>query len=112
GIGHLRAERLRGKLAHGLDQPEKSPGRARLPDRELSTRCVVRKRSVVGERMRAYELRSLALGAEAEIFKLHHRYDRIIVVRLDEIDIARLEPGHLPEFTDIEVPAAAPLYWI
>src|SRR5262249_10756624 len=108
----LRAERLRGELAQGLDQSEKPPGRPRLPHRKLSTRRVVRKRAFVRQRMRAYELRSLAFCAEAEIFKLHHRYDRIIVISLDKIDIARLERGHRPEFTDIELPAAAQLYWI
>src|SRR6516165_12812867 len=62
--------------------------------------------------MRAYEVRSLALGAETEVFKLHHRYDRIIVISLDEIDILRREAGHRPQFTAIELPAAAYLHWI
>src|SRR5262245_3823987 len=112
GVRRRGAKRLRGELAHGLDQPEKPPGRARLSDRELATRGVVRERAVVGQGMGPYEVRSLALGAEAEIFKLHHRYDRIIVVRLDEIDIPRREGGHRPQFADIELPAAAYLHWI
>ena len=49
GIGHLAAERLRGELAHGLDQAEKAAGRAGLPDRKLPARGVVRKGAVVGE---------------------------------------------------------------
>src|SRR6516165_4751114 len=90
----------------------RSGSRARLSDRELSARRVVRERAVVRQRMRPYEVRSLALGAEAKIFKLHHRYDRIIVISLDEIDILRREGGHRPQFTDIELPAAAYLHWI
>src|SRR5262249_4320829 len=112
GLRPVAAKRLRGELAHGLDQPEKPPGRARLSDRELAARGVVRERAVVGQRMGPYEVRSLALGAEAEIFKLHHRYDRIIVIRLDKIDILRREAGHRPQLADIELPAAAYLHWI
>src|SRR5262245_64980330 len=98
GVRRRGAKRLRGELAHGLDQPEKPPGRARLSDRELATRGVVRERAVVGERMRPYEVRSLALAAEAEIFKLQHRYDRIIVVGLDEIDLLRRCGVHRTQF--------------
>src|SRR5262249_39326562 len=102
----------RGGPALGLAHPGKPPGRPGLPTRELAPRGIVRERAVVRKRMRAYELRSLALGAEAEIFKLHHRYDRIIVIRLDEIDIFRREARQRPQFIDIELPAAAYLHWI
>src|SRR5262249_58734377 len=112
GVGPLRARRLGGERGHALAQPENPPGRARLSDRELATRRVVRERAVVGQGMGPYEVRSLTLGAEAEIFKLHHRYDRIIVVRLDKIDILRREAGHRPQFADVELPAAAYLHWI
>src|SRR5262249_57802737 len=98
--------------AQGRDRPENPPGAARLSDRELAARGVVRERAVVGQCMRPYEVRSLALAAEAEIFKLHHRYDRIIVIRLDEIDILRREAGHRPQLADIELPAAGYLHWI
>src|SRR5262245_3951885 len=62
--------------------------------------------------MGAHEVRSLDLREEADIFKLNHRYDRIIVIRLDKIDILRREAGHRPQFADIELPAAAYLHWI
>ena len=72
----------------------------------------MREGAVVGEAVRADEVRPLALLAEAEVLELHHDDHRIVVVGLDEIDVARLEPGHRPELVDIERPAAAHLHRI
>ena len=112
GIGHRGAERLPGELAHRLDQAEQAAGRAGLADRKLSARGVVRKRAVVGEAVRTDEIRPLAFLAEAKVFKLHHDDDRIVVIGLDEIDVAGLQPSHRPELIDIERPAAAHLHRI
>ena len=101
-----------GELAHRFDQAERAAGRAGLPDRKLPARGVVRKRAVVGEAVGTDEIRPLAFLAEAEILKLHHDDDRIVVIGLDEIDVARLEPSHRPELIDIERPAAAHLHRI
>ena len=78
-----------GELAHRFDQAQKAAGRARLPDRELAARGVVRKAAVGGERVRADEVGALALGAEAEVLHLHHADHRVVVVGLHEVDVVR-----------------------
>ena len=42
------------------------------------------------EAVRAHEGRALAELTEAQTLELHHHDDRVVVVGLDEVDVARL----------------------
>ena len=85
-------------------------GRARLADRKLAATGVEREAAVVREAVRAHELWAFALGAEAEVFDLHHVDDRIVVICLEEIQVRRLDAGLRVELVAVEDPTAALLH--
>ncbi len=72
----------------------------------------MRERAVPGKRIRLDEVRRAAFVAEAEVFHLHDADHRVIVISLQEVDVAWPDPRHLPELVDVERPAAAELYRI
>ena len=67
----------------------------------------MRKAAVVRERVGADERGPLALAAEAEILELHHRDHRVVVVGLDEVDVAGPDAGLRVERLALERPAGA-----
>src|SRR6185503_12110972 len=106
---HGGAEHLPGQLPHRLDEPQVTASGSRLADRQLATRGVEREVAVGAELMPADELGTLALCTEAEVLDLHQRDYRVVVVRLQEVDVARTDAGLGVEFVAIERPAATHL---
>src|SRR5207302_9010238 len=79
---------LPGQLAQSFPHAEEAARRSGLPDRELPAARIERKAAVVREAVPAHERRRFAFAAEAEVFELHERNHRVIVVGLDEVHVA------------------------
>src|SRR5690242_9896608 len=79
-ILHLRRTGGSQHLPQAFDQTEIGAGSARLSNRQLSARGIMREVAVNREIVLANEGRARTLLAEAKVLKLHHGDDRIIVI--------------------------------
>src|SRR5688572_30752810 len=107
---HRSRSRLAGELTDGLDHAEEAAAGAGLADRKLASRRIERKAAIVGEGVLAYERRTFALLAEAQVLELHERDYGIVVVGLHEVDVAGLALRLRVELVAVERPAGAYLH--
>src|SRR3954451_22907419 len=85
-------------------------GGAGLADGKLAAAGIEGKAAIVGEGVRAHELRAFALRAKAEILDLQHIDDWIVVVRLQEIEVGGADASLRIEVIAIERPTPAFLH--
>src|SRR5882757_8830822 len=103
------AQRRSRKLTDGISHSQESARGPCLPHGQLPARGVVRKSAAHSERMIADELRAFALGAEAEVFKLHEADNGIVIVSLEEIHVLMSDTRMRKELVAIQSPATAHL---
>src|SRR5579885_790782 len=95
GLGALDLARaaFAAELAHRLDQQEQ-PVHAGVAIAEPAAVGVDRQGAARGDAAALDKAAAFALLAEAEVFEEQDRVDREGVVKLDDVDIGRSEPGH------------------
>src|SRR5437660_113826 len=93
GVLYLTLPAFAAQLPHRLDQ-QKQAVHAGMAIGKAAAIRVDRQAATGRDTPARYERSALALRAEAEIFEEQHRVDRERVIKLDDIDVLRPEPGH------------------
>src|SRR5581483_2509873 len=92
-VRHLPLAAFAAQLAHGFDDVQRAAGSGRLSDVDHAAASLDRQLAFERE-IAALVKTHVALGAKAEIFDLQVNHDDVIVVELEEIDIAVFHTGH------------------